>query len=153
MEPNDQMGSTLDPPWAGLWVMDFANFGEPGGHKIPTYAAIIAVLQPDQTVSLYTYETEEEMRAAWVEFEKTIENPVPAKGDLVIWQEQIDVSLSANQEVKDFIPGGWRATDSHSGWGIFPSLEKIIEFLDLRGYRGKTLWLREGDHHKQLEWP
>lgn len=64
------MGDIADPPWAGLWAFD--RNSKPSG-------LIVVVQNPElledgiPAVDLYVYHTEEELRGAWAEFEKTVE--------------------------------------------------------------------------------
>jgi hypothetical protein len=70
-EPHDQLGDLYNPPWAGLWLepkpddeWEAENF----------CAGYIFVIQPRAigTVDFFCYDTDEELRAAWLTMEETI---------------------------------------------------------------------------------
>lgn len=69
-EPDDHLGN-WDDLWAGLWI-------EEAGDVDRRWAGIIIVKQPDKSLDLFVYATNDEVREAWIQMEQTIEGVTPS---------------------------------------------------------------------------
>lgn len=135
-EPNDQMGSVENPPWAGLWV-------DPDVGESDLAYGIIVIIQPDAVVTLFTHDTEESVREAWASLEKTIEVKTPHPYDFVVWQTHL---ASATYQV-------WRAGHAHNSPPEYDfqadSVEKVLRWIviahDSNPDHIPDVWLREED--------
>jgi hypothetical protein len=69
--PHDQLGDLYNPPWAGLWMYEHESFEEATEYPV----GCIVVIQPREvgSVDLFEYDTDTELRAAWLTMEQTIE--------------------------------------------------------------------------------
>lgn len=136
-EPNDQMGSVENPPWAGLWV-------DPDVGENELAYGIIVIIQPDAVVTLFTHDTEDSVREAWASLEKTIEVKTPKPYDFVVWEHEVQV----NKPYRVFRSG--HAHNSPPEYDFqADSVEKVLRWIiiahDSNPDHIPDVWLREED--------
>lgn len=165
MEPNDKMGDAAHPPFAALWVVGTKDLRDSdweftGVAPPERYGATVVVIQKDYTLDLYIYDTEEEMREAWLNFERTIDPEMPEGNDYVIWK---DPTLAEDQQMWKIstmldYPKLWEPSNTNPEWKYvgFGEKEDALHFiLNKAGEdaRRDSAWLYEGVEYLLLEWP
>lgn len=115
------------------------------------------VINRDHAVELFTYESEEEMRSAWAEFEKTIENDEPDGDDFILWkyQEGSGADLWRISQRRDY-PELWIPDPDHRMVG-FGETKDALTFIEHHVpeqlLHDCCAWVFTGGDYLLLDWP
>lgn len=104
-EPNDQVGSSSEGVgWAGLYLTAGSQAG-----------GTILVENTDGFVDMHVYDTEEELKKSWAEFEKTLDIRTPEQDDWVI-SEPASGQIRVGQVEGKPIHAGFDERDDAIDW-------------------------------------